>query len=166
MAGPSRGERVNKQRFCAIMGWTRQIFDKHVREGMPLVSRPDDKGGEYLIDTAEAIRWLINRASGGSGEEIDFNVERARLTKEQADKTAMENQRLRRELLPADEVTYAVTSAFAAVKSRIRAIPPKLAPRLLSKANAAEIEATLAAVIDEALQELAETRVVTDLEGA
>lgn len=121
-----------------------------------------------MVDAAPA---LVDPARRGprafeGGNVLNLEAERARLAKEQADKTAMENGRLRGDLLPADQVTRAVTGAFARVRARMLSLPTKAAPRAVGKESLAEVQALLAGYVEEALAELAETVVDgEDVEG-
>src|SRR4051794_28199864 len=91
-----------------------------------------------------------------------FAEARARRERANADLSEMQAARLRGELLPADEVSRAVTGAFARVRLRVLALPTKAAPRLVGKESAAEVQALLTGYVEEALAELAEMRVVAE----
>ena len=89
------GIEVSKPWFCEIMGWTGYTFDQWVRKGLPVKKRPANRQDDYLLDSGVAIRWLLAQArgaAGGAGEAegpLDYNAEKARLTKEQADARAL-----------------------------------------------------------------------------
>jgi hypothetical protein len=40
---------------------TRGEFDRLVLEGMPIVSAPSSKGGEYVVDFEAVDDWLVER---------------------------------------------------------------------------------------------------------
>lgn len=150
---------ANRQTWCQVAGWTVREFDKRLAEGFPVQHRPASRGEEWRIDTVAGIAWIAAQAAG-SGEALDLEAERARLAKEQADKTAMANAVTRRELLPADEVGRAVTAAFGRVRTRMLGLPAKAGLRLVGRTNAAEVQATLAAYVEDALNELSVTVVI------
>jgi phage terminase Nu1 subunit (DNA packaging protein) len=92
---------------------------------------------------------------GDVAEVLDFNAERTRLTKEQADKTEMENRVKRGELLEVDEVTRYTTSLLHSVKSKLLALPSQLSQYLAHK-EPADIESQLADAVYDSLTELVE----------
>src|SRR5689334_14920481 len=91
-----------------------------------------------------------------------FAEARARRERANADLSEMQAARLRGELLPADQVSRAVTGAFARVRARMLSLPTKAAPRVVGKGSLAEVQALLAGYVEEALAELAETVVVAE----
>src|SRR4051812_10361365 len=52
------GEVVSKTVCCARLGWTRYQFDENARKGMPYVSAPESKGGEWRVDLAAVEAWV------------------------------------------------------------------------------------------------------------
>ena len=126
--------------------------------GCPVHRQARAKGSPAEFDTAAVIRWRADELSGPAGPALER--ERARLAAAQAGLAEMKLAAARGELLPADKVSLAVTSAFARVRTRLLAIPPKAAPRLVGKGRPAEIQALLTDYVEEALRELSETRVI------
>ena len=122
--------------------------------------------GQEGKNNAWYLRTIINALSGnrGDGEVLDYEAERARKTKEEADAQEMKNALMRRELLRREDVDAAVTAAFARVRARMLAVPPKVAPQVVTDGEPAIAERTVRAAINEALLELSETT-VADLCG-
>jgi phage terminase Nu1 subunit (DNA packaging protein) len=124
----SRGLSVSKKQCCDILGWTSSEFDRAVREGMPVAERPSGRGTDYVVFMGDVIRWLVEQALRAAGQEpsevvkLDLNAERARLAKEQADKTELGNQLARKELLRAEDVAKADGIVFAGLRDRIVAV--------------------------------------------
>jgi phage terminase Nu1 subunit (DNA packaging protein) len=91
----SRGLSLSKKQFCDIRGWTSSEFDKAVRGGMPIVDRPTGRGTDWVVFMGDTIEWekeqALRAAGHGASEavKLDLNAERARLAKEQADKTEL-----------------------------------------------------------------------------
>lgn len=117
--------------------------------------------GAYDLDEVRMvyIRHLREGAAGRSNETGALANEKARHAKEQADSLAMKNAQVRGELLPAGEVTAAVTAAFARVRAKLLAIPSKLAPVVISLTAIAEVKEIISNAVNEALAELAGTNV-------
>ena len=85
---------------------------------------------------------------------LDLTEERARLAREQADGQALKNAQLRGELIPRDELQPALEQVLAIFRSRMRALPIRVAqavPRLGRDAIQ-----SLQELHDEALTELAD----------
>ncbi len=118
---------------------------------------PKTERGRYELVPAVRgyIRYLRDRSIGKDGAVIpDIASERARLTREQADKMAMENAKARGELIPTPLVQKSIERAFSAFGSRIDAVPRKAVPRLKGCSGDAAREKVLRELIREALHEL------------
>lgn len=89
--------------------------------------------------------------------DLNFEVERARKTKEEADHIEMKNAQLRRELLARGDVDAAVTGAFARVRARLLAVPSKVAAEAASVTDPLAAEDLIEGAVHEALAELAST---------
>ena len=140
---------VNKGKLAEILGVSEQTLTAWQDKGMPVVAR-NGRGHTNQYDTHAVIQWWIHRETGD-----DLNAERTRLTREQANKTALENGRLRGELVSAADVRTQLERVFGAIRSRILAIPTKFAPQVLGLQTLAEIRAALDKGAREALTELA-----------
>lgn len=90
-----------------------------------------------------------------AGSHLDLTDERARLAKEQADKTEMDNAVRRGELVEVETVRIAVGTSIQNAKTRLLSIPSALAKYLENK-SATDIESQLSDAIHESLTELAE----------
>jgi phage terminase Nu1 subunit (DNA packaging protein) len=117
-----------------------------------------EKGRYELVPAVRGyIRYLRERSIGKDGATIpDIAAERARLTREQADKMAMENATSRGELISVHLVRKSLERTFSAFGSRVEAIPRKAVPRLKSCAGDAARERLLRGMVREALSELSD----------
>jgi hypothetical protein len=52
----SRGLTVSRRQCCDILGWTTHLFDKAVRDGMPVAERPSGRGTDYVVFMGDVIR--------------------------------------------------------------------------------------------------------------
>ena len=93
---------------------------------------------------------------------LDLVAERARLAAAQSEKVERENAVAAGEFLPRGEVHIAVVSAFALVRSKILALPSRLAPVMAPAMTPAEAQSILKDACNESLDELA----ATDIAGA
>ena len=133
------------------------ITERRVRqlrdEGIILELRP----GLYdLIDTNHRyINYLRNR-NPDNGERIDYNTERAKLVKAKRENEEYDLRLKRRELHTSEEIEQVMTTMLINFKSRLSAIPSKLAPILSKKKDTAEIASLIKQQVDEALIELSD----------
>ncbi|HCB75294.1 MAG TPA: terminase [Sphingomonas bacterium] len=108
--------------------------------------------GASLLENIEAwaqAKYGVESAQG----DLDFEAERARLTKEQADAKAMDNAERRRELASLPDMTGAVVSVIALAVTRLQQVG-------LSVANGDhKLRARIDTAINDALEELSVTRV-------
>jgi hypothetical protein len=103
--------------------------------------------------------WLKRRHLRGlgvadDGTVYDYENERARLTKAQADKTELESQELRGEMVRVAEVVDEWARQASAARARCLSIPTKSAPRARSAGSDEEASKVIEAEVLEALQEL------------
>src|SRR4051794_20077200 len=103
---PPLGETRNKVGIARLFGTSTKVVERWISEGLPVVSAPSTRNGEYRISTQAAWQWHMERMAASDGEP-SLDAERARLTKEQADGHELKNATLRAELLPADEAAVA-----------------------------------------------------------
>jgi len=144
---------VTREHAAAIAGMTARHLLRLHDEADP----PPWTGTGY--DCEQFGRWLrrqFRRESGISedGQVYDYEVERARLTKAQADRTELEAQELRGEMVRVPEVVEEWARQIGATKARCLSIPTKAAPRARSAGSDEEAAKIIEAEVLEALQEL------------
>lgn len=88
------------------------------------------------------------------GTAYDYDTERARLTHHQANAAAMDEQRKRGEMIPAEDVQQTWSEIVAAARAKLLALPSRLAGTCAGR-DQAGIETEARAIIYEALSELA-----------
>src|SRR4051812_5768560 len=81
-----------------------------------------------MTDAATALPESASRLVTEDGEVIDLDVERARLTKERADKVEMEDEQLREELIRWADVKRMTETLGGAADTRLGAPPAEVAP--------------------------------------
>jgi len=90
------------------------------------------------------------------GEEKEYNPEKIRLTKAQADKIELEIEEKQKYLLPASAVKDAWAKMTIAFKNKLLTLPSKLAPELEVMTDKRQIEELLTDTISDALKELSQ----------
>ena len=154
------GKIVNKTELAEIVGKTQKTLTTWQQNGMP-VKLAGKKGTGNQYDTANVIDWIVNREISKltideDGQFYDVDVERGRLTHHQANKTALEEEILKRKLIPADEVEAEWSKMVSSLRAKMLAIPTKTAHKLINVSDFEEVESVLKSYIYEALKELSE----------
>lgn len=109
-----------------------------------------------LIDTNHRYINYLRKRNPESEETIDYNTERAKLVRAKRKNEEYELQLKENTLHAAADIEAVMTDMLVNFKSRLMAIPSKLAPVLCKKTDKAEIFALLKDHIDEALMELSD----------
>ena len=102
------------------------------------------------------LRDLIQKAAGGVS---DLPTERTRLVKAKADLAELEACQRRGELVPVADTVLAWTAVTARLRTRLLALPDKLAPLVHDAQSPAAVRALLRSAIHDALADLAATPV-------
>ncbi len=124
---------------------------------------PKSGRAAYDLDACRVayIRYIREIAAGRGSKDgaVDLVAERARLTKAQALKCERENAVAEGEFLRTAVFHTMVTAAFRRVRSKLLAMPSKLAPLMAPAMTPAEAQAMLRDTVHAALDELAATNV-------
>lgn len=113
--------------------------------------------GQYDLDVCRQayITKLRETAAGRAANgELDLGEERARLAKEQADAKEMENEVQRGALVYIEDVAGAIEKQFTKVRTKLLAVPTKVAPEAHACATVKEVQGLLEQSITEALNDL------------
>jgi phage terminase Nu1 subunit (DNA packaging protein) len=129
-------------------------------EGSPPLRTAD---GKY---PAEAFgEWLERRRIGENGEGPDYQIERARLTKLQADKVELELGQIRGSLLSREVVLDYWIEKAAKIRAKLLSLPSRLAPRVAPPDKLVQTQEAAREIIYEALEELAGTNGIPNEDG-
>lgn len=120
---------LNKKRMAESLGISVQAFDKWGVEPVAKIGR------ESFYDTRAVLDNRLQHQSGKQqlGEfekdpllEYKISVERLRLTREQADAQEMRNEVKRRNLVPAEFATFAISRLVALIGSTLDTVHNKV----------------------------------------
>ena len=109
----------------------------------------------WLADVAPLL--IVPQKSERSEELATYQAE---IAKARAEKLRRENLEAQGDLIPKQDLVNGVVSVFNHVRARLLAIPTKAAPNLVLLETPAAIKEHLTEAIYDALNELAETKVV------
>lgn len=150
---------VNRLQLADVRGCALGTVDKDVQNGMPYLERPDRDTGakEWRFDTGVVIKWLVERDRESSPEAEGKNM----IRREQAAKTGLRELELAREqaiLVRIDDVADALEGKLSIVKSRLLAIPGRLAQALAVESDPVKVQNLLKKEVSEALEAISEGR--------
>lgn len=101
------------------------------------------------------IRYLQERSLRSDASPIDYHVEKARLTKAQADLAEVEAAKAVGEVAPVAQIEQAWANFCAETRVRARNIPERVVSSLVGCTDEREIKALLLREIDQVLSEMA-----------
>lgn len=154
----------NRTEIAEVLGVHKSTIDEWVKEGMPFRARPDASRPaerQWKFETGECVKWLMKRAKTGVGiddrgesaERIEADA-RARERLAIAGLKEMEYAHKLKVMVHVDDVTDRVEEQYAIVKSRLQAIPGRMAQALAVEMDAAAVERALKDEVGQALEEL------------
>lgn len=151
---------VNKTQLAEILGKSVQTLTTWQKNGMPIFA-DGSNGQANQYDTAAVIDWLVSReisklSIDSEGRVHDYEMERARLTHHQANKTALEEAVLQGSLIPADKVERVQGDMVSAFRAKMLSLPTKAAHSLVALETLSEAQDAIKPFIYEALKELAD----------
>lgn len=150
---------VNKRKLAEIVGCTEETLTQWQKQGMPiLLSRLGREGNQY--ETTAVLSWLEARRQSDAPP-TDYDTERTRKVKLEADILALQKAQLEGRLIPADKAEQAWAALVAAFRSRMLSIPSKCAPPIAGLESFIEVERLLSDAIHDALAELADSDLAT-----
>ncbi|MGH7856215.1 MAG: terminase small subunit, Nu1, partial [Candidatus Binatia bacterium] len=131
------------------------VTDRRVRQlaEQGIVPRPDRRGKYDLAACIRGYVKYLQECAFGAGT-ADLQAERGRLIRARADMAELELGERRAELIPAEELVRNLTWFVTAARSRLLALPRRIALRVDPK-NPRELETAVDAEIRLILEELA-----------
>lgn len=141
---------VNKKTCAQFFGVSLTTIDDWLLKGCPHARH--DSGRVSALYLPDVASW---RFKASTGRTLDPIAQRARRDSEAADRLALQNQQMRGELLAVDDMAREWARVGNEVKTRMLAMPAKLAPMLVGGTRA-EIRGKLEETIDDALRCISE----------
>lgn len=122
---------------------------------------PKATRGQYdLIGSVRGyVRYLRDQAAKAQAGAPDYASERARFIRARADLAEMEAEEKRGSVIAAEDVQTAWIAVLALLRTRLLALPDRLAPVVHAEASPAGVRDVIRGAIREALEELAESDV-------
>lgn len=122
---------------------------------------PKATRGQYdLVGSVRGyVCYLRDQAAKAQAGAPDYAAERARFIRARADLAEMEAEEKRGSVIAAEDVEAAWIAMLALLRTRLLALPDRLAPQVHAEANPAGVRDVMRGAIREALEELAESDV-------
>jgi phage terminase Nu1 subunit (DNA packaging protein) len=148
------GREINKTEVADLFGVSIQSVDQWVRKG--LVCRKN--GHEVIFNSAAVTAFLETQAEAraiASNKPADADEARSRKLAAEAEIAEMQRDKMRGELVDISSVENVVAEEYAAVRSKLLALPGKLAPMVAIEADEIACRDLIERGVTEALDELA-----------
>lgn len=134
------------------------ISERRVQQLAQEGAIPKAERGRYeLASTVQGyIRYLQERSIRSDVSPIDYQVEKARLTKAQADLAELTLARERRDVVSVALLEKNLSGLFAEVMTNLRNVPGRIVSSLVGQTDERRIRQLVLAEIDQALRALSE----------
>ena len=119
---------------------------------------PKAERGQYdLIGSVRGyVRYLRDQAVKAQAGAPDYAAERARFIRARADLAEMEAEEKRRSLIAAEQIEAAWIAVLALLRTRLLALPDRLAPQAFEQSTVGDTRNLIRAAIREVLDDLAQ----------
>ena len=119
---------------------------------------PKAERGQYdLIGSVRGyVRYLRDQALKAQAGAPDYAAERARFIRVRADLAEMEAEEKRRSLIAAEQIEAAWIAVLALLRTRLLALPDRLAPQAFEQSTVGDTRNLIRAAIREVLDDLAQ----------
>ena len=140
------------------------ISERRVQQLAQEGAIPKAERGRYeLAPTVQGyIRYLQERSVHSDASTIDYAVEKARLTKAQADLAELALARERRDVVSVALLEKNLSGLFAEVATNLRNIPGRIVSALVGQTDERAIRRLVLVEIDQVLQALSERDVMIE----
>ncbi|MCL7465545.1 terminase small subunit, Nu1 [Phaeovulum sp. NW3] len=116
-----------------------------------------DRGQYDLIGSVRGyVRYLRDQALKAQAGAPDYAAERARFIRARADLAEMEAEEKRRSLIAAEQIEAAWIAVLALLRTRLLALPDRLAPQAFEQSTVGDTRNLIRAAIREVLDDLAQ----------
>ena len=140
---------VNIDTLTKLTGSTRRTILNKCND----LPKTTGKGREHLFESKDALPLII---VGRKETDKTLESERTRLASAQAEKTELEVEVIKGNLIPSESVESVVNNMISSFRSKMLSLPTKAAPSVVQMADTSEAEELLREFVYEALTELSE----------
>lgn len=154
------GRLLSRADTAHFFGVAPTTVDAWIRKGCPVVKAATGPGSgrnRWQLDSADVAEWRRKVAMEEILDDVEvLDVDKARARKMTAEAALAEYDlaERRQQTMLIEDIASVVSSEYATCRTRILAIPAKIAPRLASIPSPAEIQRLLEGELTSALAEL------------
>lgn len=143
---------VNRGELADFLGISGPTLDSRVRQGMP----GSKVGKSWEFDTVKVIEWMVKQATKDKGPNKKADAE-LRILVSDAELKEYKVAEQRRTMIHVDDITPIFEEQAAIIKSKVGALPARLAQRLAVEMDPAVVLRILKDEVSECLEEIAKT---------
>ncbi len=148
---PEQDKNVSAKTLGDFIGVTPGRISQMVTDGIII------RSGRGRYQFLASVKAYIDMLKGGGGARgADYNAERTRLTKAQADEKELQVKQLQGDLIPAEDVLEEWQKMLTSMRSKLLSIPSKTAHLVIAAEKYQEAERIIRERIYEALQEMSD----------
>jgi phage terminase Nu1 subunit (DNA packaging protein) len=153
------GKHVNMTEACQIFGKAEMTIRGWIDRGCPYIQKGDgDTRQPWILNTVDVLEWYVAQQMGDDGESsegrVTINEAKRRKEVALAEKAEIENAVSRGELVQVDWVIKEFSRQLSSVRTRLYALPSKLAPLVAAISDRVEIQQVITTAMDEVANEL------------
>ena|SRR5690349_9553993 len=145
------GQIANRGEMAGLLGISPTTLDRYVQAGCPVLEKGSGRR-EYRFNSAEVIRWVLARE--GSPGRAQTDDSRRRHNAAVVELKEFQLAEKRGSMIRVEDVAPILENELANVRSRLLAIPDRLAPKIAAMTDPALVEAALRDEVIAALSEL------------
>lgn len=154
---------LNQGQVASLCGLTTRRLRQFDEE-----SAGPGRNADGSYDEAAVGLWLRARIAeehgvANDGQAYDYNAERARLTKAQADKTELEVRELRAELVRLPIIEQHWQGMVAGMRGKLLSLPSRIAAQVAGPDRLQEVQEKAQTLVYEALTEIADDAVPNEV---
>ena len=143
--------RCNRNELAKLLGRHVKTLDTMVEKGMPYISKPDKGLGQtgWVFESHDVIKWLTRNVLDAKIKEADTRVAAAK-----AEMKEIELEVRRGNMVPIYDLIDRIEEGNTIVKSRINAMPGRLAQLVAIESDPAIIQKMIEREVEGALKNL------------
>lgn len=141
----------NGKETAQLLGISEPALVKAVRERGCPIAVPGAKGTEAVYDWRAVVAWRTDELRAAAKQ---LDVERARLSRAQAERTELELQRGRGRVVDRARMEQAMSEVLVTVRESLLAIPDRVAAIIAAETDEQRVRASISAEIRGSLEAL------------
>lgn len=157
------GQIVSRTELARFFGRSVTTIDHWINTGCPVVRR-GRRGSPWEFRTSDVANWLIEKASeqaGGQNKATEAELKIRKLTAE-TEQAELALAIAKKEVTSLDQIERGLSTAFAEVKTALRALPSRVVTTLIGETDEVKFKAVMLEEIDRALDSLADAALVNE----